>query len=796
MPSSLSQHRRLRLANGLAVALLHDPELPQAAALVRIGAGSHQAPRAFPGLAHFLEHLFFLGSRRYPAVDGLMPLVQRLGGELNASTRETTTDFFFALAPEHLAAGLARLLDMLAAPLLAADAQRREREVLHAEFIAWSRSADTRRDLALAAGLPTDHPAAGFHAGNRYSLPLQSRAFQRALRAFQHQHYRAGNALLVLAGPQPLAELAGLAREYGAVLASAPAPANAAPPPLPATGERWQTITATPPRLALQFALDDLPPGSWEAAELLETLLLGDHPGGLPALLRQAGQAARLSLAWPYRQALQGLLQLDFSPGPQASPGHLTSLLFAWLETLRQTPLATLQQGHAERVRRQWATLPALALIRRLGERLWLDRPGDAWPQPALSPAAQAAWPRLLAQLVPERLSGFAAGLADAPNRASPVAAPFTLPAPNPLLVDPATPSAPALQPWPISQALAPQQREGLLFLRWQWPGPAPVAPDVLALGALPRRAAEAGVNLRWSPPGAPWELRLQGWAAALPAVLEQALGRLTAERDNGRPAPAVPPEPMLIRQLLKVLPERLAAVTPLTEIAEGPRWQALACGLPRTTQASLAAVTPPPQPQAGPPGEPPSFTGRHWHPEHSTDAQQALLLFCPQPDARPTTEAAWRLLAARLQGPLFQRLRSERQLGYAVFSAYRQLGDHGGLLIGVQSPHARAADILAEIEGCLADSLAAIQAEGATLALNVRQLVRDFSPATPQRAALAERLWWGFQRSGRLDLSPLQAALAALDDRALQQAWQQLTASDAPRFALANADAPSGWMS
>jgi predicted Zn-dependent peptidase len=290
--------------------------------------------------------------------------------------------------------------------------------------------------------------------------------------------------------------------------------------------------------------------------------------------------------------------------------------------------------------------------------------------------------------------------------------------------------------------------------------------------------------------------LRLQGWAAALPAVLEQALGRLTAERDNSRPVPAVPPEPMLIRQLLKVLPERLAAVTPLTEIAEGPRWQALACGLPRTTQASLAAVTPPPQPQAGPPGEPPSFTGRHWHPEHSTDAQQALLLFCPQPDARPTTEAAWRLLAARLQGPMFQRLRSERQLGYAVFSAYRQLGDHGGLLIGVQSPHARAAEILAEIEGCLADSLAAIQAEGATLALNIRQLVRDFSPATPQRAALAERLWWGFQRSGRLDLAPLQAALAALDDRALQQAWQQLTASDAARFGLANAGAPSGWMS
>ncbi|WP_295466125.1 pyrroloquinoline quinone biosynthesis protein PqqF [uncultured Pseudomonas sp.] len=796
MPTSAPLHRRLRLANGLAVALLHDPELPQAAALVRIGAGSHQAPRAFPGLAHFLEHLFFLGSRRYPAADGLMPLVQRLGGELNASTRETTTDFFFAVAPEHLGAGLARLLDMLAAPLLAADAQRREREVLHAEFIAWSRSADTRRDLALAMGLPATHPAAGFHAGNRYSLPLQSPTFQAALRDFQHRHYRAENALLVLAGPQPLDELADLAREHGALLPSGPAPSAVTPQALPATGEHWQITAAAPPTLALQFALDVLPPGSWEAAELLEILLLGDHPGGLPATLRQAGQAERLGLAWPYRQARQGLLRLDLAPGPQASPSHLTRILFAWLDALRQTPLAVLQQGHAARVQRQWATLPALALVRRLGERLWLDRSGDVWPQPALSPAAQAAWPRLLAQLVPERLSGFAAGLADSSRTTAPIATPFALPPPNPLLTDPVTPSVPALQPWPISQALAPQQREGLLFLRWQWPGPAPVAPQAQVLGALPRLAAEAGVNLRWSPPGAPWELRLQGWATALPAVLERALDSLEAELDNIRPAPVVTPEPMLIRQLLKVLPERVTAVTPLTVNEASPRWQALACGLPKVAQASLATLTPPPQFQAGPLDEAPNFTGRHWQQEPSTDAQQALLLFCPQPSAQPATEAAWRLLAARLQGPLFRRLRSERQLGYAVFSAYRQLGDHGGLLIGVQSPHARATEILTEIEACLADSLFAVQAEPAMLAQNIRQLERDFSPATTQRAALAERLWWGFQRSGALDLTPLQQALAALDEEALQQAWQQLTATDAPRLVLANAAAPSGWLS
>ncbi|KTT11330.1 pyrroloquinoline quinone biosynthesis protein PqqF [Pseudomonas oryzihabitans] len=794
MPSS-SPHRRLRLANGLAVALLHDPELPQAATLMRIGAGSHQAPRAYPGLAHFLEHLFFLGSRRYPAADGLMPLVQRIGGELNASTRETTTDFFFALAPEHLGAGLARLLDMLAAPLLAADAQRREREVLHAEFIAWSRSADTRRDLALATGLPAAHPASGFHAGNRYSLPLQSPAFQTALHDFQRQHYRAENALLVLAGPQPLIELERLALEHGAVLPPGPPPSAAVPSPLPALGERWQTSAATAPALALQFALDDLPPGSWEAAELLEALLLGEQPGGLLATLRQAGLAERLDLAWPYRQERQGLLRLAVVPGPRATPAALTAALCAWLAALRQVPLANLEQDHAARVQRQWATLPALALVRRFGERLWLDRGGLAWPQPALSATARAAWPRLLALLVPQRLSGFAAGLPDEQVTEAPLVAPFALPPANPLLTPlPGLPT-PGIQPWPLSQALAPQQRDGVLFLRWQWPGQAPVAPEATVLGALPRLAAEAGVNLRWSPPGAPWELRLHGWAEALPKTLQQALDGLAGEFAISRAATQSPPEPMLIRQLLKVLPERLPAVTPRTGDG-GPAWQALACGLPIAAQTALAAVAPPPQPRAVPLGEPPRFSGRHWRQEPSADAQQALLLFCPQPAALPATEAAWRLLAARLQAPLFRRLRSERQLGYAVFSAYRQLGDHGGLLIGVQSPHASAQDILGEIEACLSESRAALTAKAEPLADSIQQLARDFSPLTTQRGALAERLWWGFQRSGALDLGPLRTAIAALDEPALLQAWSQLTAADAPRFALANAAAPSGWLS
>jgi len=50
------------LANGLQVSLRHAPHLKRCAAALRVAAGSHDVPPAWPGLAHFLEHLLFLGT--------------------------------------------------------------------------------------------------------------------------------------------------------------------------------------------------------------------------------------------------------------------------------------------------------------------------------------------------------------------------------------------------------------------------------------------------------------------------------------------------------------------------------------------------------------------------------------------------------------------------------------------------------------------------------------------------------------------------------------------------------------
>ena len=161
MDRHAQHHPRSRacvLPNGLRLHLAHDPAASRAAAWLRVAAGSHDEPSAHPGLAHFLEHLSFLGGAAFPGDERLMPWLQVRGGQVNASTRGRTTDYFFEVTAEHLGAGLARLIDMLARPLLDIDAQRREREVLEAEYLARSADEQTLIDAALALGLPAGHP--------------------------------------------------------------------------------------------------------------------------------------------------------------------------------------------------------------------------------------------------------------------------------------------------------------------------------------------------------------------------------------------------------------------------------------------------------------------------------------------------------------------------------------------------------------------------------------------------------------------------------------------------------------
>ena len=66
-PNDDRDYDLIELANGLEVILVSDPNAEKSAAALSIGLGAASDPEEYPGMAHYLEHMLFMGSRSSPS---------------------------------------------------------------------------------------------------------------------------------------------------------------------------------------------------------------------------------------------------------------------------------------------------------------------------------------------------------------------------------------------------------------------------------------------------------------------------------------------------------------------------------------------------------------------------------------------------------------------------------------------------------------------------------------------------------------------------------------------------------
>jgi len=70
-------------------------------------------PREIPGLAHFLEHMLFLGTEKYPEENEYHKFLAENGGSSNAYTGRDHTCYYFESAPKALEPALDRYVPTL-----------------------------------------------------------------------------------------------------------------------------------------------------------------------------------------------------------------------------------------------------------------------------------------------------------------------------------------------------------------------------------------------------------------------------------------------------------------------------------------------------------------------------------------------------------------------------------------------------------------------------------------------------------------------------------------------------------
>ena len=135
-----------------------------------VKTGYFADPAAVPGLAHFLEHMLFMGSAQFPGENEWEDYLARNGGYSNASTDAEHTNYIFEVQPRALLQALAMFSGFFVAPLFNKSAMKREVRAVESEFVEVLTNDATRlQDLIIATCHPA-HPGHKFGWGNLETL--------------------------------------------------------------------------------------------------------------------------------------------------------------------------------------------------------------------------------------------------------------------------------------------------------------------------------------------------------------------------------------------------------------------------------------------------------------------------------------------------------------------------------------------------------------------------------------------------------------------------------------------------
>lgn len=205
-----------RLDNGLEVRLVPSKQAPIVVASLWYRVGARDEPPEFTGIAHFLEHMMFKGSARFP-MGAIDRLTQSLGGENNAFTSHDVTAYYFSFAVEHWRTALAIEADRMETLTLDPVEIEREREVILEEISMYEDDPWDALQLAANEAYYGDFPYGRPILGTRASVKAIDR---RALESFYRAHYRPDNAVLVLAGDLDERSLAEVEEHLGGIAPS------------------------------------------------------------------------------------------------------------------------------------------------------------------------------------------------------------------------------------------------------------------------------------------------------------------------------------------------------------------------------------------------------------------------------------------------------------------------------------------------------------------------------------------------------------------------------------------------
>jgi len=222
------EYRYLKLPNGIRCVLVRDADVEKSAACMFVATGSLCDPIGIPekdgthrkidGLAHFTEHMLFLGTKKYPNESHYKQFLAQHGGSCNAATGEDYTYYYFTVKNDKFQDVLDIYSQFFKEPLFTESATQREINAVDNEY---------KKNISLESRAHTQiektHIAVPGCVLNRFSTgnaeTLNIPGILDDLKAHYYKNYSSNLMNLVLVGRHSLDELQQMAVQnfYGVV---------------------------------------------------------------------------------------------------------------------------------------------------------------------------------------------------------------------------------------------------------------------------------------------------------------------------------------------------------------------------------------------------------------------------------------------------------------------------------------------------------------------------------------------------------------------------------------------------
>ena len=207
-PNDDRQYKSITLPNQLEVLLISDKNTDKAAAALDVNIGSGSDPKGYEGLAHFLEHMLFLGTEKYPEAGSYQAYINRHGGSHNAYTSFDNTNYFFDINADSLEPALDRFSQQFVAPTFTAKYVTREINAVHSEYSAKLKDDSRLYFSAFKETINPEHPYHNFSVGNLTTLSTRdNKDIRDVLIDFYKGHYSANQMKLVVLGKESIDQL-------------------------------------------------------------------------------------------------------------------------------------------------------------------------------------------------------------------------------------------------------------------------------------------------------------------------------------------------------------------------------------------------------------------------------------------------------------------------------------------------------------------------------------------------------------------------------------------------------------